>query len=695
MRKIAFTLVGLFFLAVSGFLLYPPIRASTISNLPPLKIGESSTIYGSDGSVLGHITPTNAGHPLTDDQVSPLLREAHLAAEDRTFYVDGAVSYPGMLRALGADVFNRSFDAGGSTIDQQYVKEAYLSADQTWQRKLNEATYANKLDSMYSKDTILTKYVNINYYGRGANGIEDGAQAWFGHSATTLTDINNPQQVAEAAFLAALVNQPSHFAIAVPGHPDQLKNRDELNDRITNEVLPGFSKIKLSKDASVKTLVSDAVAQKAAALVPTLRITATENITTGSVDGDPYLIDYVKEWLAAWQTQLAMEDDPSLKPEDATNKGQSAADAMLARGGGLAIHTSINPALQKLVAQAVAAKLPKTGLSSGVVIEDPVSGAVVAMYAGTNYAKDNFNYAFYANRQVGSTMKTVVLTDAVNRGVSVQSKFAAPAYVQLPDGTKVWNDNRKPGSSSCELTLADAIALSNNPVFTEAITGQMASCSDPTKLVPIDNYEVTPKSVADLAHKMGADDSLVPGASKPAQLDAVPSLALGTSSLTPMKLASIGSTLANDGVHTKPHIIESVAQSDKTLVFENDVTTNQVVSSQTANVVNQTLTGVFTKGTAAGAQVKGHPLAGKTGTTDTDAWMLAWSAHDSSDAPSFVCSAWAGYPDNRVTSKAGGDLWGADVARICQSFFSGALSGQPRVDFPKADLNKGNLVGLK
>ncbi len=692
MGKFIATLLGFCLLVVAGLWFAPQIAAS-MTDLPPLSIGESSTIYGSDGSVLGHINATGKGHPLTDEQLSPLLRQAYLAAEDRTFYSDGALSPWGVSRAAVSDVLSRSLDAGGSSIAQQYAKNAYLSGDKSWLRKAKEATYAYKLEDTFSKDQILTKYANIAYYGRGANGIEDAAQAWFGHSATTLTDINNPQQVAEAAFLAALVNQPSHFAISVPGHPDQLKNRNELNDRILNEVLPGFSQVKLISGVAVKTLASEAVVQQAAKLVPTLRITATENITTGAVDGDPYLLDYVRDWLVAWQTQEAKDDNPSLKDDDAAKLGQSAADGLLARGG-LEVHTSINPALQKLVAQAVAAdpKLAKTGLSSGVVIEDPTNGAVVAMYAGANYAKDNFNYALYANRQVGSTMKTVVLTDAVNRGVSVQSKFAAPAYVQLPDGTQVWNDNK---NVPCRvLTLADAIAQSNNPVFTEAITGQMASCSNPKGLAPIDGYDVTPKSVADLAHKMGADDSLVPGVTNVAKLDAVPSLALGTSSLTPLKLASLGSTLANDGTHTKPHLIESVVQSDKTQVFENDVITNQVVSAQTANVVNQTLTGVFTKGTAIGAQVKGHPLAGKTGTTDTDAWMLAWSAHDG-DTPSYVCSAWAGYSDNRVTSKAGGDLWGADVAKICQSFFNGALSGQPRIDFPKADLTKGTLVGLK
>jgi membrane peptidoglycan carboxypeptidase len=402
------------------------------------------------------------------------------------------------------------------------------------------------------------------------------------------------------------------------------------------------------------------------------------------------LLNYVKEWLTAWQIQIAKDEDAE-NDERAAEMGKSAADAMLARGG-MAFHTSIDSSLQGFVAQAVKDKLPKGGLSSGMVILDPRSGAVVAMYGGADYSKDQFNYALYGERQVGSTMKTVVLADAVNNDISVQSKFAAPPYIEV-DGAKIWNDDKK-AAPGCKMTLADAVAASNNPVHIELITGKMASCDDPASLSKISKHPVSPSSVAALARKMGADDSMVPGKKSPSKLDEVPTLALGTSSLTPLKVASIGATLANDGTHTKPHLVEKIVGNDGKTIYENKVESDRVLPADKVGIVNQVLTGVFTKGTASKAQVSGHPLAGKTGTTDTDAWMLAYSAvdPDNKETPAYVCSAWAGYADNRPV---GNTLHGADVAKICQQFFTGALKGKPTVNFPEADMNAGKLVGLK
>ncbi len=677
-------LVG--FLAVLALLagvVYVVIQvAASNVDLSTGKVGEDSVIYARDGkTVLGHIAGSGAGDvSLTDAQVSPLLRHAHMAIEDRGFYEHEAVSWPHMAWA----VITSGGSAGGSTITQQYVKNAYLTREKSLDRKAKEIPYAYRVEQEFSKDQILTKYMNSIPYGRGAYGVEDAAKTWFGISATELKDMSDPLQVARACFLAALVQRPSFFA-EYQGRPSQLKHWQEITDR-TTATLNGLRKI---EGVAQKDLVPQTVIDQAKKLLP-LKITNTLKASGTSKDTDPYLLDYVKQWITAWQTQ-ALKDDDKLNDADAATQGESAAEGLLARGG-LSIHTSIDSNLQTLVAQSVASRRFKSGLSTGVVILDPQSGAVAAMYGGSDHAKDAYNYALYANRQVGSTMKTVVLADAVKNDISVQSVFAAPAYIQI-DGSKIYNDDKK-AAPGCKLTLADAMAQSNNPVHIELITGKMASCDNPAALSSIDSdYPVSPSSVVALAHKMGADDSLVPGKSTPAKLDAVPTLALGVSSLTPLKLASIGGTLANNGTHTKPHIIDKISTNTDSTVYENEEETNRVLSAKQAGIVNQVLTGVYTKGTARGAQVSGHPLAGKTGTTPTDAWMLAYSAVKE-DQPAYVCSAWTGYADNRVTSASGGDLWGADVAKICQSFFAGALKDVPKIDFPKADLSSGKMMGL-
>ena len=654
-------------------------------DLPPLHSSSVSTVYASDGkTVLGRIAAADVheSSQLTDAEVSPLIRQAHMAAEDRTFYEHGAVSIFGAAKAFWIDAKTGSLTAGGSTITQQYVKNAYLTQEKTFERKKNEVIYAYRVEKDFTKDQILTKYVNSNYYGRGAYGIEDASRTWFGVPAKKLTDMNDPLQVARAAFLAALIKQPSYYALYGKGDsPSNLLHEDELLAR-QRYVLDGFREVR-----GVNQSVSADVIQKAKDLLP-LRLTDTVKPSGKTADGDLYLVNYVRDWLVAWQTQVAIGD--GLGKDAAAEQGRTMAEAMLARGG-LQVVTSLNARLQKQLDISAQWNAPGQGLSHGAVIMNPRTGGVAAMHSGTDGADDSYNYALYADRQVGSVMKTVVLADAVRSGISPYSVLPAPAYIEI-DGSRIYNEDRR-AAPGCRQTLADAIATSNNPVHIELITGKMASCRDPGDLQDIEpNYPVSPKSVANLARQMGADDSLVPGRSNPAKLPEVPTLALGVGTMTPVKVATIGSTLANGGNHTAPHLVEQVTAIDGQVVYQHEFSQTQVLGGHEVDVVNRTLTGVFAPGgTAEDSRVEGHPMAGKTGTTPTDAWGLMYSAVDG-DSPAYVCAAWAGYADNRQTAD---DLHGASVMRLCRGFFRQALKDVPRVDFPMIDSGGGRYIGLK
>jgi membrane peptidoglycan carboxypeptidase len=667
-------------LVVAAGLGYVRYQASQL-DLSSLSRQGSSTVYASDGrTVLGRIAAEGGeGKSLTDDQVSPLIRHVHMSAEDRAFYTHGAISLTHMAKAFYTDAKSGSLAAGGSTITQQYVKNAYLTQEKTAERKAKELAYAYRVEKDFGKDQILTKYVNSNYYGRGAYGIEDAAHAWFGVSATKLRDMNDPKQVARAAFLAALINQPSYYA-QYNNQPSNLVHQDELEKR-QRYVLDGLREIK-----GTEPLVSQVVVDKAKKLLP-LKPTNTLRGGGNASNGDPHVLSYVRDWLAAWQTQVAIQD--GYNKDDAAKQGRSMAEAMLARGG-LRIVTSINATLQKQLRVSAQNNAPGQGLAHGAVITDPRTGAIVAMHSGSPRTGEAYNYALYADRQVGSIMKTVVLADAVRSGISLESVLPAPAYIKM-DGSRIYNDDRQ-AAAGCKQSLLDAIATSNNPVHIELITGKMASCKNPSKLQNIEsNYPVSPSSVATLARKMGADDSLVPGKSNPAKLPEVPTLALGVGSMTPVKVATIGSTLANGGTHVAPHLLEQIVAIDGEVVYQNETTRTRVLNEQDAAKVNQALTGVFKAGgTAEDRQVSGHPMAGKTGTTRSDAWGLMYSAVDD-NKPAYVCAAWAGYPDNRRTAD---NLWGATVMRLCQGFFRQALSDQPRVEFPSADLSDGRHIGL-
>jgi membrane peptidoglycan carboxypeptidase len=188
--KLGVTAVVLVVVGFACLIGYAKFESSRIT-LPNLTPNGSSIVLASDGkTVLGHIASADAGKQLTDVQVPALIRQAHMAAEDRGFYTHGPISLPGMAYAIFKDTAGMSFDAGGSTIAQQQAKK-YVGSEKSIVRKVDELPYAYRLEHDYTKDQILDMYVNTNYYGRGAYGVEDAAQTWFGvsgggHSGTEL-----------------------------------------------------------------------------------------------------------------------------------------------------------------------------------------------------------------------------------------------------------------------------------------------------------------------------------------------------------------------------------------------------------------------------------------------------------------------------------------------------------------------------
>lgn len=675
--KVGLAIVLVPVLGFFSLLGYAKYKSSSIT-LSPLTPGGNSVVLAIDGKPLGHIASAQVGKELTDAQITTLVRQTHMAAEDRGFYGHGAISLPGLATALAKDAIGLSVRAGGSTITQQLAKK-YVGSEKSLQRKIDELPYAYKLEHDYSKDQILDMYVNANYYGRGAYGIEDAAQTWFGISATRLSNMNDPLDVARAAFLAALIQQPSAFD-DYKGRPSNLVYASAVWAR-TRYVLNGLRDLRNILPAN---MVSQQVVDAAKQRLP-LTLTNTVKNSGNSVDGDPFVMRYVHDWMVAWQTEVAKSLDPTLSDDAAAKAGQSAAEGLLARGG-LKIQTHIDSNIQNLTVNAHREELG--GGPSGVIVLDPRNGGVLAMSGGRNYSVDPNNYAMYASRPPGSTMKPFVLADAISHGISVKSVFAAPRYFP-GDGPPIW-DHTRADAAGCKLTLADALAVSNNVVYSEAITGKMASCQDRAHTTRIDGYSVNPGEVADLLRKAGADASPVPGRTSPAKLSAETRLAIGgTIELSPLKLAVMSATL-DGGVYHKPHLIDGIDGPNGVKLFQYDDDSRRVLDEKYTRIVDQAMTGVFTNGTAIYDQVEGHPLAGKTGTTDAnqgDSWFFAFNANNPKykNEPALDCAGWAGENPTRQ---------GADVGKVCQNVFSHALRGRQTVPFPDADMNAGKLVGL-
>lgn len=652
-------------------------RASQIE-LSSLEATTPTVVLAKDSKqVLGHIASADGNHKsLADNQVTTLVRHSFMAAEDRGFYTHGGVSWPGMAAAIITNARVGGLAAGGSTITQQYAKK-YAGSDKTWERKVNEVIYARKIEQEFTKDQILVKYANTCYFGRGAYGVEDAAQTWFGVSATTLSKMDDPLQVARAAFLAALVKAPGHYE-KYQGKPSNLTNADEIWDR-TKYVLGGLRDLKgLPAD---QKMVTQEVVDKAKALLP-LKLTDTMKNSGNVVDGDPSLMNYVVDWMKEWQIELAKAD--GLKGEEANKAGEAAAKEMLARGG-LKIQLSIDSSLQAMAVKAHKERIASN--TSAVVVIDPRDGGVLALSGSRDFGADQFNYAIYGKRPPGSTVKPFILADAVRKGISANSVFAAPGSIKI-DGPPI--ENHGSGDApGCKMTLAEALAASQNVVFVQAATGKMTSCEDRTKVTPIADYPVTLASTAKMLREAGAEASLIPGRSDPIEIKEEPRLGIGSGLLlSPLKLAVMGATLANGGTYHKPYLVASI-QGPKGEIFKHKDESRRVLDEKHANIVNKAMMGVYTNGTAKNAQVQGQQLGGKTGTTDTqegDSLFFGFNAFNPKQKNSAQRLCVAFETKNPRHS-------GADAARVCQHFFSNALKGKG-VDFPEADLNSGKKVGL-
>jgi len=387
-----------------------------LHSLRPVSVGQNSFVYASDGSVLGAIPAERNRTPVSRQQISPWMPKATVAIEDRRFYKHGGIDPVGIARAVVADVRAGKIVEGGSTITQELVRNLYLSRERTFKRKLTEACLAIKLSQHWSKQRILTAYMNQVYFGNHAYGIEAAAETYFSLPAGKLG-------LRQAALLAGLPQAPSDYD---PFHrPRQaLARRDQvLHSMLVNHDITPAEYLEAKSDRGLH-------------LRPGGRYTRIR---------EPYFFGYVEELL---------------QQEYGTNT---------VRSGGLRVYTTINPGLQRAAQSAIEHVLTDRGdPASAIVSIDPRTGAIRAMAAVTPGRKGNqFNFATSARRQPGSTFKTIALAAAVARGMDPfsVSYLSAPFHYQPDPSIKAWDVQTYDHSYSGVLSVANATLHSDNTVY--------------------------------------------------------------------------------------------------------------------------------------------------------------------------------------------------------------------------------------
>jgi penicillin-binding protein 1A len=369
----------------------------------------ASVLLSSDGTRLGMLGASGSRLPVSLHRIDPVMQKAIIDTEDRRFYSNNGIDYIGIVRALKSDVSSGGLAQGASTIEQQLVRNLYLTPQQTIGRKLTEACLAVQLDKQWSKGRILDAYLNDIYFGHEAYGVEAAAEAYFGVHAKDLS-------LEQAALLAGLPQAPSAY--------DPLARPDAAKARRA-EVLRAMLQAGHISQARFKRAVRAPLGLHPRRLP--------------GLAGQTYLTDYITN-------QLLNEYGPER-----------------IRRGGLRIYTTLDAKMQTEAQRAILGTLDRKNDPAGSIVSiDPATGQIRAMAIAQTGKRISFDLPVDGRRQSGSTFKMFVLTDAVQRQINPwTTQYLSAPFV----GPNNWHVHTFENTYSGRIPLTQATLLSDNTVY--------------------------------------------------------------------------------------------------------------------------------------------------------------------------------------------------------------------------------------
>jgi len=613
-----------------------------------------SRVLAADGTLITNLYEKNRT-PVTSDQIADVMKQALVDIEDSRFYEHNGLDVQGTMRALVKNLAAGSVQEGGSTLTQQLVKQTLLqtadssegrdaATEQTPARKLREARLALALEETYDKDEILTRYLNIVYFGKGAYGIQAAAQRYFSVNAVDLT-------LPQAAMLAGLVQSPFY--------DDPIDNPENAQVR-RNQVLARMFDLEHITEQEYRDIAATPVAV-APGLAP----------ANGCIDAS------VGAFFCAYALENLVRD-----PE---RGGLGLTDAQL-KNGGLTIQTTLLPDLQRSGDQAVLQTVPMGDALAGMFTAiEPGTGKVLAMSVNRRFGCEGqecesvvLNTA--ASKGAGSTFKTFTAAAALEAGIPANTVITTPnTYVSRvfkdwdPDrGVAIPYDvsnvgTRYPGT----LDMVGALVRSSNTYFL-ALSDRLGSVEPAVRISERMGmtYDQSTQNSADeiVEGNFGA-------------------FTLGFNATSPLALANSYATLGAEGTMCTPvPVTEVLDRNGKPLmgddgepVVKGDNCTAESIPANIANTLSNILIGdVATPvGTGTRAAIPGRTIAGKTGTSqgrDSVAFV--------GFLPEYAASVMVFNP--KAKQDVGG-FGGNMPATIWHNAMAPFLEGKPTTAFPAAD----------
>ena len=562
-----------------------------------------SIIYDTNGEVID-ILYREIRETATIDEVPQSLKDAYVAIEDRRFYSHHGVDTIGLIRAIVVNVVSGRKAQGASSITQQLAKNAFLSNEKKLMRKVKEAIITVELERSYTKDEILEKYMNEIYFGSGAYGVKTAARAFFGKD---IRDIN----VAEAALLAGIPNRPNKY-----------NPRTHLDNAIYREkiVLSQMKKYNfITEEEYQKALAhkfynEDNLPKELKNLSPEeyekLDVTVIKSHSKKREYNTPDFTNIVEQKLFELFTEDEIYEE------------------------GLQIYTTLDIGMQKAAKENFSNYEPlkdREGLDGGLVTIEADTGYVRAVIGGKNFKSGDYNRAFYAKRQPGSSFKPFVYFTALRLGYPMNTIIE-----DSPIKFGKWEPKNYGGTFKNNLTLLEGMEHSVNIVAIKTL------------------QKVGLKELDKTINLAGGENLDIPQ-----NLTA----ALGTTVVTPYELTSLYLPFANGGYKVKPLFIKKITNRYGKVVYQGQINQEKVFDSNDVALITHMMQDVVANGTGRSARVKkGNQYiaqGGKTGTTNQQ--RTAWFA---GITPKYVTTVYIGYDNNKPMPRSytGGGLtaklWG-------------------------------------